>query len=98
MSNTKHEVTVYDHAPATAQISVAQVVRYIEQRKWWVFECSTRYVRWASPDQSVITPLPRPSSEALPFVILGQAVNDIARVEQRQPSAVLADIAREPEP
>jgi hypothetical protein len=97
MSNTKHEVTAYDRVPSTAAVSVAQVEAYLRRTGWTLFGRSMRYVRWTLPDRSSIVPLPRPSSEALPFVILGQAVDSIARHEQRQPSAVLADIAREPE-
>lgn len=91
MSNTKHEVTVYDRVPATAAVSVAQVDRYLERTGWTVRSSDEKrgIKRWGMSECRVWT---GPYQDCIPMV-----VDTASAIEQRQPSAVLADIEREPE-
>lgn len=101
MSNEQHEVTVYDRAPATAPVSVAQVEAYL-RRTGWQSEESTNpsFLTWTKIDSSgehMLT-TPRPVAlDSMPSRI-AICVAWISDTELRAASAVLADIAREPAP
>lgn len=82
MSNEQHEVTVYDRVPATARVSVAQVEAYLKRAGWECIGDAWHRNLWFV------------QSRPLRNIVL--SIENIARAEQRQPSAVLADIAREP--
>lgn len=88
MSNEQHEVTVYDRAPATAPVSVAQVEAYLRRTGWSKLPDPDEW--WWSRGSLAV--------QVCPSYIDGDEIEAIARAEQRQPSAVLADIAREPAP
>lgn len=97
MSNEQHEVTVYDRVPSTALLSVEQVENYL-RRSGWTQECTRdddkyKPSYWSRPGCS---PLVQVSERSWPHAGPNE-VSVIAAHEQRQPSAVLADIAREPE-
>lgn len=91
---TKHDVTVYDRVPATATataaVSVEQVERYLRRTGWsarWSDE-KYRLTHWDNGDDRVWT---EPSAERV-----SRAICAVAATEGRQPSEVLADIAKEP--
>lgn len=97
MSDTKHDVTVYDRIPATAQVSVAQVEAYLRRAGWTMRrEHVDHWSEWwdRAGDESVDVP---PASEFRPRTAQ-RLIERIAECERRQPSAVIADIAREPAP
>lgn len=84
----KHDVTVYDRAPATAAVSASQFEAYLRRTGWtqtsgvvaggriWIFaNCAAVYV--------------------YPDLVDASEVECVAEAEGRQPSAVLADIAED---
>jgi hypothetical protein len=96
----QHEVTVYDRVPATARVSVEQVERYLRRagRRWSCDSYNTRI--WVRLDESY-----ERENGAHPAIAmhldggpseLTQIVQQTAAYENRLPSAVLADIAKEP--
>lgn len=98
MTNTKHEVTVHDRAPATAQVSVAQVEAYLRRTGWKRREEYGRCF-WLKHDATYADDREgyRPLIEFMPGRNkIAHAIRDISVYERRPPSAVLADIAREP--
>lgn len=87
------QVTVYDRVPTTAEISVAQVESYLRRTGWRLDDEGDDFAcEWS---------LEVPGCHV---VYTGEGVADslwvqieiVARAESRQPSAVLADIAKEP--
>lgn len=81
MNSEKRDVTVY--VPMSASISYGQIERYMTLRGWHKADYRCRI--FEHPDRGklhVCEPLVR-------------AVTRLAEFEDRQPSAVLADIARE---
>lgn len=98
MSNTKHEVTVYDRVPATAAVSVAQVERYLTRTGWRMRrELLDRWSEWWSAGEEHTLDLPPRDDLAEWRDSARNCIERLAEHEKRQPSAVLADIAREPE-
>lgn len=91
MSNEQHEVTVYDRAPATAPVSVAQVEAYL--RRTWQCIVPVRHIGFVARHESGAC-----VSIAANADLLDEALTRVGVIEKRQPSAVLADIAREPAP
>lgn len=91
MSNTKHTVTVYDRVPATALVSWSQLEAYLRRTGWRIrwSDDARDLVHWERGDARVWTDHDS--------IRIAERVTDIAAAENRQPSAVLADIAREPE-
>lgn len=90
MSEQKHEVTVYDRVPATASVSVAQVEAYLRRTGWtvwWSDEVRDLY-HWRLNDDRMWTTKEQPER-------ISETISTVAHFEHRQPSAVLADIARE---
>ncbi|WP_438028972.1 hypothetical protein [Sorangium sp. So ce233] len=85
----KHEVTVYDRVPATARISWTQVESYLRRTGWsvrWGDEARD-LTHWERGEHRIWTDH---DSDRM-----AERVADIAAHEDRQPSAVLADIAEE---
>lgn len=90
MSNEQHEVTVYDRVPATARVSAEQFESYLRRTGWavrWSDEARGMY-HWERNGDRLWTWRDE---------IMGGLVALLAEYEQRLPSAVLADIAREPQ-
>lgn len=88
----KHEVTVYDRVPATARIGREQVHAYMIRTGWtlrWTDE-SDPYSSfgWGHPTYDALT-----TSRARRH--WPEDIENLADTEGRQPSAVLADIAKE---
>lgn len=88
----QHEVTVYDRVPAKAAISREQIQSYMSRTGW--------KLRWTDPsdplssfgwdhaDHGTLT-----TSKARRH--WPEDIENVAEAEERQPSAVLADIAKE---
>ncbi|WP_437309950.1 hypothetical protein [Sorangium sp. So ce388] len=85
----QHEVTVYDRVPATARVSWLKIEAYLRRTGWivrWGDEARD-LTHWGLGEHRVWTDH---DSDRM-----AERVADIAAAEQRQPSAVLADIAKE---
>lgn len=97
MNNTKHDVTVYDRTSSTVRVSGAQVCVYMSRSGW---KCREEYGRcfWLKHDATYAAEHEgyHPLIEFMPERNkIARAIRDISTYERRQPSAVLADIARE---
>ncbi|XXX79130.1 hypothetical protein WMF30_10190 [Sorangium sp. So ce134] len=85
----RHEVTVYDRVPATAAVSVRQVETYLHRTGWRAMgrDAGRGLTCWGRGKLTVWTDHD-PNR-------LADRIAGIAVAEQRQPSAVIADIAQE---
>ena len=98
MSNEKHEVTVYDRVPTTVRVSVGQAERYLERTGWTKRrELLDRWSEWWSAGEEYVLDLPPRDDIAEWRHSARNCIERLAEHEKRQPSAVLADIAREPQ-
>jgi hypothetical protein len=86
MNDAKHEITVYDRVPSTASVSVAQVEAYL-RRTGWIVWSPTQPGWWSNGAWAV---------HVYDTLVSDDEIERVAAAERRQPSAVLADIAREP--
>jgi hypothetical protein len=89
----KRDVLVYDRVPTMAAVSVAQVEAYLRRTGWtltWIDDTSFAYDvgYWT---RGKVHDLAVRRDE-----FFGDCIEGIADLEQRQPSAVLVDIAAEP--
>jgi hypothetical protein len=98
MSSAKHEVTVYDRVPSTAAVSVAQIEAYLRRTGWSLRrKLVDDWAEWWSCNDERYLDVP-PREEFRNWVRHAKdCIERLAEHERRQPSAVLADIAREPE-
>jgi hypothetical protein len=87
-----HEVTVYDRVPATALVSVEQLESYMRRTGWSLdsVEEELGTVYWTRGDDRTLS---HRGDDAFWLV---EDIEFIALWERRLPSAVLADIAKEP--
>jgi hypothetical protein len=99
----KHEVTVYDRVPATARVSAAQVEDFLYRTGWnhkdsLVFAvCGSGLdplTAWAHPKDGRGDPIY--TSRQMSACDIAVVIECVAMSLDRQPSAVLADIAKEP--
>lgn len=94
----QREVTVYDRVPATARVTAKQIDRYLERTGWdRVTDGSGSVAAWWKDEGKPIpyVEVPMMTSWRDWSQRAAECVAAIAEHENRQPSAVLADIAKE---
>ncbi len=96
----QHEVTVYDRVATTARVTAKQIDRYLERTGWdRVTDGSGDVAAWwkdgGRHELSAYAEVPLRESFRDWAQRAAECFDAIASHEQRQPSAVLADIAKE---
>jgi hypothetical protein len=84
------DVVVYDRVPARGQVSVAQVERYLDRQGYRRSVLPSGDRRWVKGRVAGFVMTDNASERSIESDICS-----LALFEQRQPSAVLADIMRE---
>jgi hypothetical protein len=94
----QREVTVYDRVEAKALVSAKQIDRYLERTGWTrVTDGSGTVAAWWKNGEQPVTYVEVPLMESRRDWArrAAECVDDVASHENRQPSAVLSDIAKE---
>jgi hypothetical protein len=93
----QHKVTVYDRVAVTASVSVKQLESFLRRHGWkprgvrgYMWQPATHWLRTDDPNEIRIE-----TREAMGADHFSIEVEAIASRLRRQPSAVLADIAKE---